>query len=65
MKVKSCFCPLSWNLQASRSPSTSKMLFYLLNSTCRRSGCLEIPTRAAAPTTTKGQAGKGKYTELI
>ena len=31
----------------------------------RRSGCLEIPTRAAAPATPKGQACKGKYTELL
>ena len=30
---------------------------------CRRSGCLEIPTRAAGPATPKGQAGKGKYTK--
>ena len=32
---------------------------------CRRSECLESPTRAAVPATSKGQAGKGKYTELI
>ena len=31
----------------------------------RRSGYLEIPTRAAVPATAKGQAGKKKYTELI
>ena len=28
-------------------------------------GCLEIPTRAALPATSKGQTGKGKYIELI
>ena len=29
----------------------------------RRWQCLDIPTRAAAPATPKGQAGKGKYTK--
>ena len=33
--------------------------------TCKRLGCLEIPTQAAAPATSKGPKGKGKYTELI
>ena len=32
---------------------------------CRRSGCLEIPIRAAASATPKGKAGKEKYTKLI
>ena len=32
---------------------------------CRRSGCLEIPSETAAPATSKGQADKRKYTELI
>ena len=31
----------------------------------RSSGCLEIPTQAAVPAIPEGQAGKGKYTELI
>ena len=32
---------------------------------CKRLGCLEIPIQAAASETSKGQVGKGKYTELI
>ena len=30
-----------------------------------RVACLEIPTRDATPATPKGQAGKGRHTELI
>ena len=32
---------------------------------CRRSRCLEIPTQAAAPATSKEHAGKRKYTKII